>query len=163
MIRRDSIKQIALLSLLLFVLVGATQADVIWKIPVEHNKTIGETQGYLIIRDDKVVFDSREPGDGRVIEYANITKVNVKKNGYEFHIHFVNARSGKKEKYVFKFKNDRPENQEVLHYIRQRMGQPPPPSGAEPRVEEPFALPYRLRVELDLNGPNCMGARGLWC
>jgi len=157
MIRRDSIKQIALLSLLLFVLVGATQADVIWKIPVEHNKTIGETQGYLIIRDDKVVFDSREPGDGRVIEYANITKVNVKKNGYEFHIHFVNARSGKKEKYVFKFKNDRPENQEVLHYIRQRMGQPPPPSGAEPRVEEPFALPYRLRVELDLNGPNCMG------
>ncbi|MBN2430292.1 MAG: hypothetical protein JXQ27_02400 [Acidobacteria bacterium] len=132
-------------------------ADVLWKVPIERNLTIGETRGDLIVRDDKMIFESVKRGDDRVIEYDNILELDVKPSGYEFHLHFINSANGKKEKYVLKFTNDRPENRDILEYIRRRMVAPAVESGQDYATGEPVDFPFRIAVELDLNGNNCIG------
>jgi|GEM_PF-1193995 len=138
-------------------LVGTVRADVLWKVPIERNLTIGETRGDLIVRDDKMIFESVKRGDDRVIEYDNILELDVKPNGYEFHLHFINSANGKKEKYVFRFTKDRPENRDILDYIRRRMTAPSAGSGQDYAPGEAVDFPFRIPVELDLNGNNCNG------
>lgn len=135
---------------------GPLMAEVLWRIPVEHNHRKGECRGTMTVRDDKVIFESRNVGCDRVWEYANLKRIDIKPNGYEFHVYFKNNRTGADEKYVLKFRHESPDNEEALAYIRGRM------HGAGVSREEgpaPTAdgFPYRLRVELDVNGPDCNG------
>lgn len=152
-----AIQRFLLLTILISGAAGLAAADTLYRIPVEHNHRQGECQGMLIVRDDKVVFESSHPGCGRVMEYAGIRRIETK-HGYEFDVYFADAANGKDQKYVLKFKNDQPENQAALDYIRQHMGSgAPAPAGVETGGSEPMTLPYRFGVELDLNGSNCNG------
>lgn len=129
--------------------------ETLFQIPVEHNHSNGECQGTLVVRDDKVIFESRTvAGDGRIWEYGAIDRIFVKSE-WEFHVYFSDREHGKGQKYVMKFRNSRPENQEALDYILGRVGRGD--AGARQDGEWGFDLPYRLGVELDLNGNNCMG------
>lgn len=144
---------------LLAVAGGWLLAETLYTIPMEHNHRVGECQGNLIVRDDKVIFESRTTvGDSRVWEYSALEKVEIK-NTYELHIYFADKEHGHGQKYVIKFKNDSPDNQAALQYILQRMGRVDAPQGGGPTGSE-LELPYKLDVELDLNANNCMGT--LW-
>ena len=157
--KRASLQFVVCLSLSLMA-TGLARADVLWRIPVEHNLVRGESRGVMIVRDDKLIFETRNVGamDSQVWEYGSIRKVELKSNGYEFHIFFTELRTGKEKKYVMKFVDDNSQNREALAYIRSRIGGRSPASltaGAD--EAPPLDLPYRLRVELDLNGPDCVG------
>ena len=132
-------------------------AEVLYRIPVEHNHRSGECQGFLIVRDDKVLFESKTaPGDDRIIEYGAIDRLDVRSD-YEFHLYFSDQQHGKGQKYVFKFTDDDPDNRKALKYIRENMGERVAGPMQETDGEGHIELPYRLGVELDLNGNNCMG------
>jgi hypothetical protein len=154
-----SVRALVLGGLLLILAGGWALAETLYRIPVEHNHRVGECQGNLIVRDDKVIFESRTVvGDSRVWEYPDIERIEIK-NGYELHITFTDQEHGKGQKYVLKFKNDSPDNQAALDYILRRMRGGPELMGGGPTGEN-LELPYRMDVELDLNGNNCMGT--LW-
>lgn len=135
---------------------AALLAETLYQIPVEHNHRSGECQGTLIIRDDKIVFESRNQGCGRVIHYENIDKLEFDR-AHEFHLFFSDSQHGKGQKYVLKFKNDQPVNKEAVDYILFRMGKGGDPRGAGQPARTELSFPYRFAVELDLNGSNCRG------
>ena len=144
----------ALLLFIAVVLAAPALAETLYQIKVEHNHRSGECQGTLIVRDDKVIFESKNVGCGRIWEYANIERI-VFDSTWEFHVFFSDTVHGKGQKYVLKFRDDNPDNRAAIGYIQGRMGPRAMAPAGQPA--EPVELPYRLKVELDLNGPNCMG------
>lgn len=148
--RRKLLRYTTLLLPVLFLMPFAS-AEELYRIKMEHNHRKGECQGVLIVRDDKVIFESRNPGCGRIIEYGGIKKIESKQ-GYEIHLYFSDREHGENQKYVLKFKSDDPDNQAALQYLLRRAGRPEPVSGGSE-----LELPARIPVELDVNGNNCMG------
>lgn len=144
-----------LLLALLLLPAPAVLAEILYQIPVEHNHTKGECQGNLIVRDDKVIFESRTNfSDSRVLEYGSIERIYVK-HAHEFHVFFADREHGKHQKYVFKFRSDNPDNRAALDYILGRIGQRAPDNA--PYEPTGSGEPIRFGVELDLNGSNCHG------
>jgi hypothetical protein len=154
MLRITSLRLAVLLVLFAAALAAPALAETLYQIKVEHNHRQGECQGTLIVRDDKVIFESRNADCSRVWEYGAIERIDFK-SAWEFHVFFSDSVHGKDQKYVMKFRDDNPDNKAAIGYIQGRMG----PNAMVPasQVAGNAELPYRLKVELDLNGPNCMG------
>jgi len=131
-------------------------ADVVYKIPVEHNHRVGECQGTLIVRTDKVIFESRNRDCSRVWNWDDFIKIKIRDNGYIFDVYFHDRTHGnKKTKYVMKFTSANPENKHALDYILSHMNSSS--SSGHSYSQSENHLPFRLDVSLDLNGPDCDG------
>ncbi|MBP7864315.1 MAG: hypothetical protein KA419_00085 [Acidobacteria bacterium] len=150
-------RRILLLAATLLAVGTWSQAETLYRIEVEHNHRSGECRGYLVVRDDKVLFESRtSPGCDRIIEYGAIDRVDVR-SAYEFHLYFSDQQHGKGQKYVLKFAADDEDNRKALKYIREHAGDRVEAPMQDTDDEGHIELPYRLGVELDLNGNNCNG------